>query len=79
MDTQKRDRHCQLANSFVLDEVDALLKLHSALLRGGSEARSIACSPAMLNVVRKFLAMRAKRSAYDGALRLAGAPVGRSS
>lgn len=75
----ERHRHCQLANSFVVDEVEALLKLHGAVLRGGSEALTLARSPAMLGVVRKFLAMRAKRTAYDCAAMLTGAPVGRSS
>jgi len=69
----------QLANSFSINEVSALLTLHRILLRGG-DAKAWLQSESLTSVMRKFQAMHAK---HDAAMRVldqgALARVGRSS
>lgn len=56
-----------LANSFSLAEVELFLRLHGSVLRGGHEASAIASDPRLLNLVRKFVAMRDRHRAWKTA------------
>jgi len=62
--TSNNKNGCTLATSFTIRDIRALLEFHKLVLRGG-DARQVAASAPIVNVVRKFQAMQEKQRAHD--------------